>query len=164
MIKNKRGITLVETVIALGIVSLFISASIVFLIFMFNSDSRIALEHEIHWQAWSIMQEVRERVEGAEIINIPAKGNSGNSVRINYPFDSSMEEVEIFEDSGNIFLVEGNNSAVKLNSEPVKVGSVVFSNLSPDEGATLGFEISLNASKSQVAVEEYFYTTIVSFK
>lgn len=122
---NRKGITLIELVIALGLIGVI--SGLVFSFFFSNKKTldRVEIKSDLQYEAKIIMDELS--VYAMQAVNGKIANDSGNEVKISFDIleDGSVKSERIiftFKEDNVILSEEGTSSIVELcKTEEVKV-------------------------------------------
>lgn len=128
-LQNKGGFTLIEMLLYVGLASIILLVTSVFLGMLLESRIKNQTVAEVEGQGIQVMQAVAQTVRNAEAINSPTAGNSANSL--------SLDVVNVANDptvfslsGGQVEIKEGANTAINLTNSRVMVSDLNFENLS----------------------------------
>ena len=148
--------SLIEVVVATGILSLFIVTAIGFTTFMFRNEPRVALKQELHWQGHGMLTDIREYVQLADEIVDPSQGNTGAALE----FITNGSTFDIAIENGVVTVREEGAVRDELNRGFITAESFTVHNLSFDAVDSIQVAIQLDAVKGETIVSEEFTTTI----
>ena len=152
---SQKGTSLIETIVAVGIFSLFITAATTFLLFVLTTQEDIANERDLGWQANLILRELENRVGEAEYFMSPDPGSEDDSLLIMNKSDASVNDVTFIFSNNNIFVQEETNTPHQLNSALIKVHDVSFENLSFAEVEVMRISLELYIDGIEPAVKTF---------
>jgi len=129
IIKNKKGFTLVETLIYVAILAMFIFSLIAFLNIMTNARINNQMVLEVNNQGDQVIKTITQSARNATTINTPAISSTGSSLSL--ATSASGTNPTVFSISGGVlYMTEGSGSAIAITNDKVVVSNLVFSNLS----------------------------------
>jgi Tfp pilus assembly protein PilW len=126
---NKKGFTLVELLLYLGLAAAMLLAVSVFLSVIMQSRIKNQTVAEVEQQGWQIMQLMTQTIRNSEAINSPSAGGTASTLSLQQT--SAPVNPTIFDLSGTtIRITEGTGSPIDLNSTKVEVSALNIENLS----------------------------------
>jgi len=128
-LKNKKGFTLIELVLYVGVTSIMLLVIVVFLANLLQSRIKNQTIAEVEQQGIQVMQIITQTTRNAENITAPLIGTSASSLTLDVLAGANDPTVfDLFE--GTVRIAEGNSSAVSLTNSRVVVSNLIFQNLS----------------------------------
>lgn len=125
----KKGFTLIEIILYLGLASTMILVVSLFFVNMVGSRIKQQAIAEVEQQGVGAMHRVMQTVRNATVITSPTQGASSSSLTITVPTTSSSPTM--FDLSGGaIRLTEGTGSPITLTNSRVTASAPTFQNLS----------------------------------
>ena len=126
---QKKGFTLIELMLYVGIISTVVFISSVFLIMLLQSREKNQTISEIEENGVQIMETITQTIRNSEGINSPSSGSSSGSLSLG--MTDGSKDPTIFDLSGStIRITEGSGSSVPLSSSRVELTGLSFKNLS----------------------------------
>ncbi len=156
-VHTQRGTSLIETIIAVGLVSLLVLVATTFVQFVFHAEGRLSLTSEVSWQAQQALMALRERVVAADSVVAPTAGNADTTLTL----QTTSGTYDITDDNGVLSAVDG-GTVVSLHRDLVTVSSVAFTNLSTTQTTVVRVSFTMTATNGRDTVQQTFYTTITS--
>lgn len=157
------GTTLIETVIAIGLMGLLVVAIAAGLRTAGTSEKRVRAVAEVESQAGAAMYQITQRIRNASGITSPATSTTASTLTL--PSTVSGQNPTVFAlSSGAITMASGGGAAVPLTGTNVNVTSLSFQNVSTTSARavrvimTVGFR-----NLTGQTVYDYsntFYTTV----
>jgi prepilin-type N-terminal cleavage/methylation domain-containing protein len=128
--KNKKGMTLVETLVAIAIMSLLMLSVVSLLTSTAKSEKRNRVITEVEYQASAIMYEIAQSARNASAITSPVVGASSTSLTLALA-SIPAEDPTIFSTSTNSIIVSKGGGADKiLSGNNVEITNLTFTNIS----------------------------------
>lgn len=128
-LKNKKGFTILELLLYIGIVSIMIMAISGFIQMIFFARVKNQTIAEVEQQGMQVTQAITQAVRNASAINSPVVGASGSTLSI--ATYSGAKNPTLFDLSGSILQTkEGAGAYIPLTSSRVLVSGLSFRNLS----------------------------------
>jgi type II secretory pathway pseudopilin PulG len=125
----KKGFTLVELLLYVGVASIMLLAVSVFLSTLLTSRVKNQTIAEVEQQGMLVMRLIGQTVRNAESVNSPAQGASGAALSLDViPGASDPTLFDLF--GGAVRITEGVGSPVALTNSRVVATALVFENLS----------------------------------
>lgn len=130
--KQRKGFTLIETIIYAGLFSVIISLVLVGVFQIIESQDRAQAIVETQEEANFIMRKIRWALLGVQSINQPLAGTTSSLLSVN-KFNFGQNPVIFDVASDSIRLATGGGGSLTLNSRDVKIVSLVFEHI-PQSG------------------------------
>lgn len=125
---NKRGFTLVELLLYLGVAATMVLIASELVSLLFQSRSKQRTIFEVEGQGIQVIQRVLQTVRNADGINAPAQGASATALSLDVRDD--VLDPTIFDLSGGALrLREGAGAPVVLTNSRVTASALTFQNL-----------------------------------
>lgn len=151
--KYTKGFSIIETIIAIGMLSVFVMSSISFIMFMKKSENTIVEDSEIIWQVSNIFDELGDILNEYNSIVEPEIGGSDSEVILS---NNQEEEVSIYVEDGDMFARYDSDDPVKI-SHNIVIDNLLLSNLSFDNVEVIRFEVSIYDNRIN-DVETFYFT------
>lgn len=152
--KKKRGVTLIELIIALGLLTII--SSFVFSFFFSNERKldEVEVKSDLQYESKVIMEKISEYAMSATKVKLDENiDNTPNKITFSTVSDSS-----VINEDGAIFTFEGNN--VYLDTEGIvkkELGSHLESiQVSGDNSKNIVVKLTLKKAELSYSVEESF--------
>ena len=131
-VKNtQKGFTLIELLLYIGIASIMLLVTSVFLSTLLQSRVKNQTIAEVEQQGAQVMQIITQSIRNAENINFPSQGASASLLSLDV-FNSS-DDPTVFDISGeSVRATEGVLPAVFLTNSRITASDLIFQNLSRD--------------------------------
>jgi Tfp pilus assembly protein PilW len=126
---NKKGFTLIEAVLYVGISSLVIFMISFFLIFLLQTNIKNQTVAEIDSQGLFVMRLINQTIRNSAGVNSPIPGEN-NSVLSLEMSDSLKNPTIFFEESGVLYIKEGTGENIALTNSLVFLSELSFENYS----------------------------------
>lgn len=127
--KNKKGFSLVETIVYVAIFSIFIGGASSFLNIMSSTRLNNQMILEINDQGSKVMKTITQSIRNGSQVNSPTIGNTAFNLSI--VTNAASTSPTVFSESGGVlYIKEGAGSDVALTNNKVIVSNLLFSNLS----------------------------------
>ena len=134
----KKGFTLVELILYVGIITIVLSALIPFAWSVIGNGVKSGVQEEVNGTA----RYISERIE-FEIRNASGKNSvAANSLSLS-EFNAVVDPTVISLSGGNVTLKQGTGSAVNLNPVNTFVSDLTFTNNSSGSGQTINISFTL---------------------
>jgi type II secretory pathway component PulJ len=147
--KSAPGFTLIEILLALGISATVIVITSAILVLALGARAKSEALNEAGSEGRQVTEIIVQTIRNAGSVSTPADGASGNSLELAMPSgDQDPTTVELH--NGKIMMKEGNQDAVALTGNKVKVDNLTFRNLSRSGSpGIVQIEINLEAINPQ---------------
>ncbi len=123
--KNQSGLTLIEVVIYVALVSFILSGVLLSVYNILSRTDNLASRNNLEQEAGFIMAKIDWALDGVASISLPLPNTTGGSLSLlNDGYSSGSLSFALSGDY--IFLQRGTNEPVVLNSDRVKVSSLSF--------------------------------------
>lgn len=157
---NKKGFTLIELLLYVSITSFVLTAVVLFVSMMLETQTKNRTVMEVNQQGVQVMQIISRAIQTAVDVNTPFLGTSGTQLSLG--MSDSSKNPTIFEvSSGTLWISEGSNSYALTNSK-VSVVNLSFSNRSKTSTpGVIGFTFTLSHVNPENR-EEFDYSRIFS--
>lgn len=161
----KKGFTLVETLVAIAMMSLLMVAAVSMLTGTAKSEKRNRAITEVEFQASAIMYEITQSIRNASAITSPAVGLTSTSLTLALSAVPA-EDPTVFSTSSDLVMVsKAGSTALQLSSNTIQVTSLVFENITATstKGAVrvfLGIKAANPSSKPELEYATTRVTTV----
>ena len=147
-LKNRKGFSLVETIIYVAIFSIFIAGTASFLNTMTSSRLNNQMVLEINDQGSSVMKTMTQSIRNANQVNSPTITNTALNLSLVTSLASTSPTV-FSQGGGVLYMSEGAGSPVALTNNKVVVSDLTFSNLSrPDTPNIIKISFNLTSTNA----------------
>lgn len=148
-LNSRRGFTLMETVIYIGLLSFITSFVIVVLYQMTGSQNQNRIRIEVDGEANFLMQKMVWALMGATAINSPAMSATGTTLSVNkYNYASNPI---VFDVNGrDIRIAQGTSTPAILNSARVYIDQLIFQHLAASGTIPEGVAITMQVVSSDI--------------
>lgn len=155
--QRRKGYTLIELLLYLGIASSLVVALAVFFSTVLQARERNNTIIEIEDQGRQALYRITQTIRNAKSINSPSSG--GSSATLSLEMEESTKNPAIFDVAGGVLrLTEGAGSPVALTASRFPVSAITFTNLSRT-GTPGTMRVQLILGQTSAAVrEEVRYT------
>lgn len=126
---NKKGFTILELLLYVGILSAVMFSIAFFIQMMMSARLKSQTIAEVEQQGQQVMQQITQVIRNANSITAPAAGTNGASLTVDV-YDAGKDPTIIDVASNVLRIKEGAGSAVPLTSSRVNVSGSSFQNLS----------------------------------
>lgn len=157
--QTSRGVSIVETIVTIGLVSMFMVTAIGYILFTIRANHHATATQELSWHASQILMHTRERSERADAIVVPAVGEIDSRIEFENKASDSVEEVALYSDSGFFYSAEDSDEPERIWNDAVTVVETRFRNISTDVVEAFRAEIELQVED---ATTTFYATFIVS--
>ncbi|HBH17576.1 MAG TPA: hypothetical protein DDX14_01270 [Cyanobacteria bacterium UBA9579] len=164
MIKTKKnlnqGFTLIELLLYVGIASIILIVTTLFLGVLLESRVKNQAISEIEQQGLQLMQIITQTTRNAENISSPTAGNSSSTLSLDVI--NTSKDPTVFDLSGGIIrITEGSENTIPLTNSHVSVSSLSFQNKSrANTPGTIRISFTLNYVNPE---SRYEYDYVKSF-
>jgi|GEM_PF-1215493 len=140
---NTKGVTLVEVLLYVSVVSIILIAMSAFNGAIIQSRIKNTTVLEVEQQGMLAMQTIAQSIRSAEAINSPSAGTDDSSLSIDLPDDGAPTVFSVSDDS--LWVERGGSVAVRLTNNRVIVDELLFENLTQDSVSdTVRIMLTLN--------------------
>lgn len=153
---QKRGLTLIETLVYVAIFSMFVVTMASFSDQINSARLRSQTILEINYQGSRIVQDINSTIRNAVSINDPVITNSGTSLSVETV--NPVHNPTIFTvATGTLYMQEGTNDLIALTNNRVEVTDLIFSNMSRvGTPGTIRIRFTLKNSDTYTKPEEQY--------
>lgn len=144
-LKQQKGITMIETIVYLTLVSGILLAATSFAWNIINNRTKAFTTQEVEQNGRFIMQKMSQLFKEANQINIPAIGVTGNIIELELD-DGGTEVLTISQVGSNIVYQYNLDPSIELNSELVEINNLEFTNFSTISGSSRNIGVSFEIS------------------
>ncbi|MES2930458.1 MAG: prepilin-type N-terminal cleavage/methylation domain-containing protein [Patescibacteria group bacterium] len=156
LLQKNKGFTLIEILVAIGVLTLILGATISLIMMLVQSRSRSQIVGEVDGQGTNIMQTLAQTIRNASSIAAPATGASASAVSL-VMSDSAKSPTSFSLSGGIISMTEGSTAAVPLSSSQVTVSNLSFLNLSrPSTPGVIRIQFTVSYSTGAYAYSKNF--------
>lgn len=126
--KNKKGFTLVEIIIYLGILGMIVVGFISFSLAISNVKNKIYVTQAVNSALRSAFDLISQKTKEAETISLPASGDTGSELRL-VRSDGGADWIFTLA-GGVLYLGTDISTPIAITNSEVEISDLVFSNLS----------------------------------
>ncbi len=149
---NKRGFTLVEFVIYVGIVALMITSLSSFLIMAVSARTKAEAVANVEEQGIAAMQRITQTIRNATSITAPSIGTSSATGATVVVPTGALSPTLFNLSSGVLQMKEGAGAYVDLTSSQVVVSGLTFYNVSrPSTSGSMKIQFTVSTPATSVA-------------
>jgi prepilin-type N-terminal cleavage/methylation domain-containing protein len=130
IIKKNKGMTLVETLVAIAIMSMLMLSVVSLLVDTSKSEKRNRAITEVEYQASSIIYEIAQSVRNSSAITSPVIGATSTSLTLALASIPSEDPTIFSTSSSSIIVSRGGGGNENISSGTVEVTSLIFENIS----------------------------------
>lgn len=165
-IRNKdsetKGVTLVEVLLYVSVVSIILTAMSAFNGVVVQSRIKNTTVIEVEQQGMLAVSEIAQSLRDAEAVNIPPEGSTASSLSIDTPGAADPTVFSLSDDS--LWVERAGSDAVRLTNNRVVVDELLFENLTQDDSpATIRITITLDhrnpSGRNEYSFEKTFRTS-----
>lgn len=127
--RNLRGISLVELLLYVTVLSVVLLMLASFLIFLVSSRIKNQSITDVNQQGLQIMQLMTQTIRNAKTIDFPGVGATSTSLSMTVN-DSFLSPTVFDSTGGAVTIKEGSNTVIPLTNSHVIVSGMVFQNIS----------------------------------
>lgn len=124
----RRGVSLIETVVYVGIVAIILAALVTFSVDLFRQHAKTTTIMEVEQNARFAIEKISAAVRSARDATLPAPGANGSTLSLTMG-DTTVSPTEFRLSSGMLERRQGTGSWVRLTASSVIVTSLTFRNL-----------------------------------
>ncbi len=125
----KKGFTLVELILYIGISATLLLVATLFLSTLLESRVKNQTIAEVDQQGLAVMQSITQSIRNADAINTPTAGTTAGALSLDAV--GTLGDPTIFDLSGGaVRITEGAGLPITLTNSQVIVSSLLFENLS----------------------------------
>ena len=131
----KKGFTLIELLIYISLAMIILNVGIYFIWQMIESKVKVTAKHEVQRNVTFVLEKISYEARLAKLIETPQGQGQESQELVLLMSDNTRRR--FFLDQGQLFLTRdagSNITPIALTSQKVKVGSLVFKNLSGGGG------------------------------
>lgn len=125
----KRGFTLVELIIYIGLMTLLLVGIASFSLAFFSFEKRNELFFEVEEQGIQVMRTITQTIRNSESISYPAQSGVDNFLNVSV-YDTAKAPTIFSLSNNSILMQEGSDAAINLSSPKVIISNLLFTNLS----------------------------------
>ncbi|MEI6420038.1 MAG: type II secretion system protein [bacterium] len=126
----KKGISLVETLVAVGIMAMLMLAVSSMLMTTSNGEKRNRVISEVEFQATAIIDKISQSIRNASSITTPVVGASSTTLTLDLTSVPSDNPTVYSIDSNTLLVSKGGGPASSLVGSIVKITDLSFQNIS----------------------------------
>ncbi len=152
---NKKGYTLIELIIVIGIFSLLIASITGFFVVTIRGKAKSQARIEAQEQARIVVDRIAYEIRRAKSVNALSKVNinlassSGSTFILDVPATASSRNPTTFSVvNGILYMKYGTDTAIPLTSKDISITSLVFSNLTSANNRSKNVLVSMNVFKA----------------
>jgi Tfp pilus assembly protein PilW len=159
----KRGYSLIELLLYVGLSATIISAVAVFFYFVSFTKTKIQTITEVENEGQMVVEIISQNIRNAQKVNLPNLGESGEVLSLQSA--NPNEDPIVFSlENGRIKMQKGSSLEFFLTSDRLEVTNLTFRNLSnATSRATIRAEFSIRrknpTQRAEFSWQKNFYTT-----
>lgn len=150
-----RGITLIETLVYIALLTLFIGSGIVSAFYIIDSSEKNKLKISATAEAQFLLRKIDWALTGVTIIDSPSSGTSGGTLSVNQA-DFGDNPIVISLDSNRAQLSRGGSAAEYLTTERVKIENLTFTHRPAQGAKPAAVAVSFTASGKGFEMIKYW--------
>lgn len=154
---DKKGFTLVETLIYIAIIGTAVTSFVVFAISIGEPRNKTYATQEVQANMRTAVDLISQRVRAATGVNTGASTFGSDPGVLSLAMADSTKNptlIDLTADDGILRITEGVSSAVPITSTEVQVTNLVFTNLTPSgERESIRIEMTMEYNNSSGDVE-----------
>ena len=165
MFQEKKGFTLIETLIYIGIIGIIVTALTSFTISIGNSRNKTYVVQEVHANARFALNLIGGKIREADIITSPASGNSTGTIVLK--MQGANPDITFNVNDGILQMIEGADSPISMTAGRVNIDSITFTNLGrvgERENIHIKMTISYRNNESTIFNYSNTYQTSISIR
>jgi len=160
---HKKGHTLVEMLVYIGILSMTTVLVVNLIIFMARSFFNFVVTRDLSSGAQVGIERIVRDIRRADSIDISTSIFNASPGRLSLnttdQYSGSTTTIEFFVDAGQFVIKEGAGSPVTLTPSTVSVDELIFRRIVASTTEAVKVEFEITASIGSVTRTERFYTT-----
>lgn len=130
MFRRSGGMTLIETLVAIAIMSGLVLVVTSLLVTTSNSEKRNRVISEVEYQASSIVYEIAQSIRNSSSITAPTVGVTANSLTLALVSIPAQNPTVYSTSSQTILVSKGGSANSQLSSNTVLINNLSFQNIS----------------------------------
>lgn len=147
----KKGFTLIEIIIYVGLAAIVLNVSVYFIWQMMESKVKTVAYGEIESNLNFVLEKISFEAQKAKSLEVPT--NPGEEVKDLLLVDPDGQKVHFYLDNGTM-MVERENSKLPLTSVRVNVNELIFQNLSAVQPATFQIKIKMGYRSEDLKINK----------
>lgn len=164
--KNKKGFTLIEIIVYLGILAMIVTAFISFSLAVSNVKTKIYVTQAVNSAIRDSLELISQKVKVTEELALPLVGESDSNLALDMPAGDADIVFSLVD--GVLYMGEDLNTPVAVTSDEVLISELVFSNISKKNSRD-SVEVYIKANYRYADSREFQYeneikTTITTRK
>lgn len=165
-IKNKKGFTLIEIIVYLGILAMIVTAFISFSLAIANVKNKIYVIQAVNSNARNALELISQKIKSANDVSLPVVGTSDSILALDMPVGQSDVVFSLVD--GVLYMGTDLNAPVAVTADEIQISELVFSNLARKKNRdSIQVFIRTNyryADSREFEYENTFQTTITTRK
>ncbi len=167
MFKNKKntnsGMTLIETLVAIAIMSLLILSVVSLLTSTAKSEKRNRVLTEVEYQASAIIYEIAQSVRNASAITDPIVGATSTSLVLTMTSIPNEDPTVFSTSTTEILVSKGGGVNISLSSGTVEVTNLIFENITaPSTKGAVRINLSIRGANPNNKPELEYSTSRIT--
>ena len=127
-VAKRRGITIVETILYVGLLAIIMAGLMTFLVNLVRREAKVSAMIEANQTGRFALEKINSVIRNSKDATSPTDGTSGSSLSLTMP-DSNLSPTVFQVTSGVLTMKQGANAAIPLTSSGVTVSNLTFTNL-----------------------------------
>ncbi len=162
--QNKKGFTLVELLLYVGLSAILLLVISLFLTTMLAARAKQQTITEVEAQAMQMMQIITQSIRNAEGINSPLAGESASTLSLSMS-DAQNNPTDFNMNQNTLQITEGSQSSINLSNTGIHITNFTVQNLSRNDTSGLvriSFDVNYNneSGRSEYNYNKSFNTSV----
>ena len=159
---NKRGFTLIETLIYVAILALVSTGLMKFSISITNTRNKVYVVQEVHANMRDALTLITKKIQQANGINIGASTLDADPGVLSLAMSSvdiNPTIISLNQDDGRLQITEGSSDPIYITTDEVKVTDLQFSNLSlGSTPKTIQFSLTIDYNSPVGTINDFIFS------
>ncbi|MFA7245255.1 MAG: type II secretion system protein [Candidatus Magasanikbacteria bacterium] len=159
---NKRGFTLIETLIYVAIIGLVSSGLMKFSMSITSARNKTYVIQEVHANVRDAVVFINKKIQEANGINLGSSTFDTDPGVLSLSMSDNSKNptiISLDEDNGKLQVVEGLSDPIFITTEEVLVNNLQFSNVSTgDEARSIQFNLTIDYDSGVDATKDFTFS------
>ncbi len=164
VLKNKKGVSLLEMIVYITILSFLVAVIVSLLSGIMTSEKRFVASKNIQISMVTALDRLTREIRQAESVNVSGStlNTSPGILSLNTTDDSGTAKTILFSLNGGVMhVVENSVDQGPITERTVQITSLIFNHITASSSNAVRIRMTAESGQGQAYKSETFYSTIV---